>query len=320
MDETAPKILFAFPLRKVKERLDPVLPSIGPFEPPITAHLGPEAAEIRALVTMGPLTTDAALMDRLPKLSFICCVGVGYEGVDIAEAKRRGILVANTPGANADAVADLALGFLISVLRQVPAGDRVIREGKWTEQIPPGRRLGGEVRGRKIGIYGYGAIGSKIAERCLGFNAEIGYHGRKEHPGVPHPYFPSLAALAEWADVLMVSVRPTERNRGAVNEAVMRALGPGGILINVARGSVVDEPAMVALLQSGALGGVGLDVFHDEPHVPEALFSMPNAVLTPHIGGATVEAMQRVQDLVLANINAFFSSGKVLTPIPEMAE
>jgi glyoxylate reductase len=320
MNQPSPQILFAtaFP-RDILAELGPGFAAIGPFDPPLQDHLGAEAQTIRALVTIGTLKTHVELMDRLPRLGLICCFGSGYEGVDIAAARQRGIMVTHSPAVNAGAVAEFALALLLASTRHILSGDKFVRDGAWKQQIPVRMRLARGLEGRKIGIYGYGAIGAKIAERAASFGTEIAYHGRSERADIPYPYHPSLLSLAEWADVLMVAVRAAEGNRHAVDAQVMRALGPEGILINIARGSVVDEAALVALLQSGELGSAGLDVFEHEPRVPAALLALPQVVLSPHLGGATFGAFEAMQDLVVANLRAYFESGTVLTPIPELA-
>lgn len=324
MGEAVQKILFAtrFP-EALRERLQalPGRPAvIGPFAPhqaPGQALDPAEAAQVRALVTMGTLPTRAALLDRLPGLKLISCFGSGYEGVDVAEAARRGILVTHSPAVNAGSVAEQAMGLLLAVSRQIVRADRYVREGGWeTEARMPVLR---GLEGQRLGIYGYGAIGARIAAMAAGFGMEIAYHGRSAKPGAPYPFHPTLAGLAGWADVLMVAVRANERNRGAVDEKVLRALGPEGILVNVARGSAVDEAALIRLLEAGALAGAGLDVFENEPVVPPALKASPRVVLAPHMGGGTVQAFEAMQDLVVRNLAAFFGEGRVLTPVPELA-
>lgn len=314
-----PEVLFATPFPAgLRERIEPSPGAIGPFDSPVENHLSPDqAAAIRVLVTIGTLKTGAPLMDRLPNLALICCFGSGYEGVDVAEARRRGIMVTHSPAANAAAVADLAMALLLAANRHIVEADRFLRDGSWQSRavrMPVVRGL----EGRKLGIYGLGAIGAKIASRAAAFELEIAYHGRAPRPDAPYPFHPTLQSLAQWADVLMIAVRANAGNRHAVNAEVMRALGPEGILVNIARGSVVDEAALIRLLQSGELGSAGLDVFEHEPSVPDALKAIPHVVLTPHIGGGTLQAFAAMQDLVLANIAAFFASGAVATPVPEL--
>jgi glyoxylate reductase len=277
-----------------------------------------DAAAIRALVTVGTLQTDAAVMDRLPNLGLICCYGSGYEGIDIDAALKRGITVTYSPAVNAAAVADLAMGLLLAANRHIVTADKFVRDGLWhghpSARMPIVRGL----TGRKLGVFGLGAIGTKIAARAAAFEMEIAYHNRSRRPDVPYAFHDTLQALADWADILMIAVRADATNRHAVNANVMRALGSSGIIVNISRGSVIDEQAMIALLQAGALGSVGLDVYEHEPNVPEGLIALPHVVLAPHVGGGTGEALEAMQNLVVANIKAFFAGQSVITPIPEM--
>jgi glyoxylate reductase len=303
----------------LQARLEPYFTVTGPVELPIIAHLDPAtASEVRALVTVGIMETSAALMDFFPNLALISCLGSGYEGVDIEAAMRRGIVVTHSPAVNAAAVADLALALLLAANRHLVAADKFVRDGHWRRgtlaRIPVVRGL----EGRRIGIYGYGAIGAKIAARCAAFEAEIAYHSRTEKPDVAFKSYPTLQSLANWADILMIAVRADATNCHAVDADVMRALGPEGILVNISRGSVVDQAALIALLQAGELGGAGLDVFEHEPIVPDALKGLPQVVMTPHLGGATRQARAAMEDMVLANITAFFAGAALPTPIPEM--
>ena len=303
----------------LRARLEPGFAVTGPVELPIIAHLDPAiAAEVRALVTVGIMETSAELMDFLPNLALISCLGSGYEGVDIAAAMQRGIMVTHSPAANAGAVAELAMALLLAANRQILAADKFVREGLWRRNALAGIPVARGLEGCRIGIYGYGAIGAKIAARCAAFEAEIAYHSRSEKPDVGYDFHQTLQSLADWADILMVAVRADASNRHAVDANVMRALGPEGILVNISRGSVVDEAALIALLRSGELGGAGLDVFEHEPMVPDALKAVPQVVMTPHLGGATRQARAAMEDLVLANITAFFAGRAVPAPIPEM--
>lgn len=312
--------LLAYPFLPVfRAKLATVCPVLGPFDPPIGSTLPPEqAAKVAILVTLGSLTTDAAVMQRLPGLGLICCYGSGYEGVDLAEAKRRGIHVAHSRGANAAAVAEQAMALLLAACRRTVEADRVVRITGWRRGpgggLPPARGLDG----RRLGIFGLGAIGSRIAVCAAPFGPEIGYHNRAPRPDVPYRYFPTLQALADWADILMVAARADAGNRRAVSREVMQALGPHGIVVNISRGSILDEPALIDLLQKGELGAAGLDVFENEPNVPEALKQLPQAVLTPHIGGSTIGAQAAMQDMVLANVTAFLRGDRPPTPVPEM--
>ena len=309
----------AFP-SGLREKIDPSIGLIGPTGQPVGANLSAEeTASIRALVMMGALKIDGATMDRLPNLGLICCYGSGYEGVDLKEAVKRGIMVTYSPGANASSVADLAMALLLAANRRIVVSDKFVRDGLWqghtTARLPEVRGL----TGRKIGIFGFGAIGAKLAARAAAFEMEVAYHSRSKKPDVPYAFHETLQSLVDWADTLMIAVRADESTRHLVNADVMKALGPDGILVNIARGSVIDEQAMIALLQSGELGSVGLDVYENEPMVPDALKALPHVVLAPHIGGGTSESHVTRQDMVAANLAAFFAGKPVITPIPEMA-
>ena len=303
----------------LQARLEPDFAVTGPVALPIGAHLDPAiAAEVGALVTVGVMETSAGVMDFFPNLALISCLGSGYDGVDIEAAMRRGIMVTHSPAANAAAVAELAMALLLAANRQVVAADKFVRDGLWRRNALVGVPVARGLEGRRIGIYGFGAIGAKIAARCAAFEAEIAYHNRSSKPEMPYGFHPTLQSLADWADTLMIAVRADASNRHAVDAGVMRALGPEGILVNISRGSVVDEAALIALLQSGELGSAGLDVFENEPMVPDLLKALPQVVLTPHVGGATRQARAAMEELVLSNIVAFFAGDAVPTPIPEM--
>lgn len=312
-----PSILLACPFAPgLHERLAPFGAVVGPCPPGEI----PVPGAIRVLITMGTLTTDAALMDRLPGLKLVCCYGSGYEGVDLAAARARGIMVAHSAGANAAAVADLAMALLLGAIRQVPVADRFVREGSWAG--PPARRLP-PVRGltgRRVGVFGLGAIGEKIARRAAAFETEVAYHSRTRKPEAPWAYHASLAGLADWADILMIAARADASNRHAVSRAVLAALGPDGIVVNIARGSIVDEAALIDLLEQGKLAAAGLDVFEREPLVPNGLCALPQVVLAPHIGGSTFDGHDAMQAMVAANVAAFTAGRPVPSPVPEMKD
>jgi lactate dehydrogenase-like 2-hydroxyacid dehydrogenase len=258
--------------------------------------------------------TDAALFDLLPNLEIVSSFGVGYDNVDAEAAAMRGIVVTNTPGVLDEEVADLAVGLLLATVRQIPQGDRHVREGRWAERPFP---LSPTLRGRRVGIVGLGGIGKAIARRLDGFGVDIAWHGRRAQPDVAYPYHPTLPGLAEASDVLIVIVPGGPGTRHLINEAILAALGPDGILINVSRGSVVDEQALVAALQSRTILAAGLDVYEDEPHVPEALTAMPQLVLLPHVGSATAHTRDAMGKLVSDNLAAWFQEGRPLTPVAE---
>ncbi len=247
----------------------------------------------------------------MPKLGAIICYGTGYDGIDLAAAAKRNIAVGNSPGANAASVADIAMTLMLAAVRRLPVADNYVRSGDWAGAKPsPMMRPQAGMRGRKVGVYGMGEIGRKIAARVAAFETEVGYFSRSRHD-VPYQYFPSLKALADWCSVLMIAVRAGADNNHAVNADILRRLGSDGLVVNISRGSVIDEAALVAALSDQIIAGAGLDVYAVEPHAPDALTALPNIVLTPHIGGHTLESHVAMQDCVLANLEAFFA-GKPL--------
>ena len=293
---------------------------LGPFETSfgdgISRLPGAEASRIEVAVVYGTSRVTREVIARLPALRLVCCVGSGYEGVDLAAAREHGILVTNGRGTNASSVADLAVGLMIASVRGIAEGDAFVRAGEWVARRP--RREVRGLTGRRVGIYGLGAIGTKIARRCEALEMEVGYHGRAPHDGVRYGFHPTLAGLAMWADVLVVAVRADAGNRHAVDAGVLAALGRDGHVVNISRGSAIDEEALVEALRAGVIAGAGLDVFDREPEVPAALLAMRQVVMTPHIGGDTHEAQSAMRDAVLANVEAFVAHGRVLTPVPGM--
>jgi lactate dehydrogenase-like 2-hydroxyacid dehydrogenase len=280
-------------------------------KPPGEMFAADELADIRAMITAGGTPLGAEAMDVLPKLGAIVCYGTGYDGVDLAAAASRGIAVANSPGANAASVADIAVTLMLSAVRRLPVADQYVRSGDWAAAKPsPMMRPQAGMRGRKIGVYGMGEIGRKIAARVAAFETEIGYFSRSRHD-VPYQYFPTLEALADWCSVLMIAVRAGADTHHKVNADILRRLGGDGFVVNISRGSVIDEAALVAALSDRTIAGAGLDVFASEPHAPDALTALPNVVLSPHIGGHTLESHVAMQDCVIANLEAFFA-GKPL--------
>jgi lactate dehydrogenase-like 2-hydroxyacid dehydrogenase len=270
-----------------------------------------DLADIRAMVTSGGTPLGADAMDRLPKLGAIVCYGTGYDGVDLAAAAKRGIAVGHSPGANAASVADIAVTLMLAAVRRLPVADNYVRSGDWAAAKPsPMMRPQAGMRGRKVGVYGMGEIGRKIAARVAAFETEVGYFSRSKHD-VPYQYLPSLEALADWCSVLMVAVRAGAETNHLVNADILRRLGSEGFVVNISRGSVIDEAALVAALTDQTIAGAGLDVFAREPHAPDALTALPNVVLSPHLGGHTLESHVAMQDCVLANLDALFA-GKPL--------
>jgi len=272
------------------------------------------APSIRAIAASGESKVPAALIAQLPALEIISVFGVGYDGVDVAAAKARGVMVTHTPNVLNDDVADLAIGLMLAAARQLPAADRYVKEGKWpTGPMPLARK----VSGARLGIVGIGRIGQAIAQRALAFNMSVAYTARSARADLPFRYFPSPAALAAECDYLVVITPGGAGTHKLINADVLKALGTKGILINVARGSVVDEAALIDALKNEVIGGAGLDVFESEPNVPEALRALPHVVLAPHIGSATRQTRQAMADLAFNNLKSHFDGHAVHTPVPE---
>jgi lactate dehydrogenase-like 2-hydroxyacid dehydrogenase len=278
----------------------------------LTDALPPEQlGSIRATIAAGGSRFGGDMMDMLPKLGAIVCYGTGYDGVDLKAAAARNIAVGNSPGANASSVADMALTLTLASVRRLLVADGYIRQGSWAALKPtPLMRAPSGMGGRKVGVYGMGEIGRRIAARAAAFESEVGYFSRSRHD-VPYRYFESLEALADWCSVLIVAVRAGPETHHIVNADIFKRLGEDGHVINIARGSVVDQQALVAALTNKTIAGAGLDVFAKEPQAPDALTALPNVVMTPHTGGHTLEAHVAMQDCVIANLDAFFA-GKPL--------
>lgn len=245
-------------------------------------------------------------MDLFPKLGTIVCYGTGYDGVDLKAAAARNIAVGHSPGANAASVADIAMTLMLATTRRILVADQYVRSGDWAASKPsPMMRPQAGMPGRRIGVYGMGEIGRKIAARCAAFESEVSYFSRSQYD-LPYQYFPSLEALADWCSVLMIAVRAGAETRHVVDAEILRRLGADGYVVNISRGSVIDEKALVAALTDKTIAGAGLDVFEKEPHAPDALTTLPNVVFAPHIGGHTLESHVAMQNCVLANLAAFF--------------
>ncbi|MBW8785187.1 MAG: 2-hydroxyacid dehydrogenase [Novosphingobium sp.] len=271
------------------------------------------AQRARGIVTSGGLGLPREVMDRLPRLAIIAVNGIGTERIDLSETRRRGICVTTTPDVLTPDVADMAMALILAGMRNLVGDDRYVREGRWAahEPLPLARR----VSGKRLGIVGLGKIGSAVAERARGFDMAISYHGRHRQPDCPYPFQPSLPALARAVDVLVITVTGGSETRHLVDRTVIEALGPDGLLVNVARGSVVDEAALVEAIAARTLGGAALDVFEYEPFVPPALIASGQVVLQPHRGSATTEARAAMADLVVRNLEAFFAGEAPLTPV-----
>jgi hydroxypyruvate reductase len=267
---------------------------------------------VRGIATGGRLGASGEIIDALPKLEIIAINGVGTDAVDLERARARGIRVTTTPDVLTEDVADLALGLMIAVSRRICAADRFVRAGRW----PTGHMgLSASVHGKRIGIFGLGHIGRAVAHRAEAFGMPIAYSERHQVADCAYRYVPDLVGLAKESDFLVLAASATAETHNIVNRAVLDALGPKGILINISRGSVLDEDALVAALTEGRLGGAGLDVFAHEPEVPKALWSMDNVVLLPHQASATIETRRAMADLVLANLAAHFAGRKLPTPV-----
>lgn len=277
--------------------------------------LGDDArlAETRILVCYGSTRITAAIMDRMPKLDLICIYASGYEGTDRAAAQARGIAVCHSPGANAPMVADLAMGLILAAVRRIAEADRLLRSEGWAAARKA--RVHG-LSSRVLGIWGLGAIGLEIARRAEPFGLAVLYHNRTPRADVPYRWIGSLEALAAESDLLMVAARAGPENRHAVDARVLAALGPDGFVFNIARGSAIDENALIAALQSGAIAGAGLDVFEGEPAISPTLMACPNLVMTPHLGGNTLDSAAATDARVAENIRAFLAEGRPRYLVP----
>lgn len=273
------------------------------------------ASRVIGLASSGESKVPSTLLARFPALKIVSVFGVGYDGVDLAAARERGIAVTHTPGVLTDDVADMAMALMLAVARGLPRADQHVRAGKWPSGGLP---LGRKVSGAHLGIVGLGRIGQAIAQRALGFDMRVAYTARTEKAQSGFTYFPDAKTLAAAVDFLIVITPGGAGTRHLINAEVLSQLGPDGYLINVARGSVVDESALVAALQSGAIAGAALDVFESEPHVPEALWHMDNVVLTPHIASGTVQTRESMADLAFNNMLAAVEGRPVLTMVPEL--
>jgi lactate dehydrogenase-like 2-hydroxyacid dehydrogenase len=281
--------------------------------PDRAAFLRGHADRVRGVAVYSLHGCSAEVIEALPRLEIIACIGVGVDRIDLACAKARGVAVTNTPDVVTDDTADIALALMLAVERRVAEADTFTRRGDWLGgELPFGRAM----RGRKLGILGLGRIGVAIAKRAEAFGMEIAYQGPRQKAQIPYRYFADPAELARWSEIMVVACPGGEATRNLVNRTVIEALGAKGTLINIARGSIVDEAALVAALQSGALGAAGLDVYADEPRVPEALRALSNVVLTPHIGSATHDTRRAMGDLMIDNLHAHFAGRKLPTPVP----
>jgi lactate dehydrogenase-like 2-hydroxyacid dehydrogenase len=284
----------------------------APLQDQKEAAIRDHGERFQAVLTIGAIGLTAAEMDAMPHLKLVGALGVGYEGIDLAAAKARGIVVTNGAGTNDGCVADHAFGLLLAAVRGIVQLDKGVREGLFRDQM---QFYTPNVSGKKLGIIGLGMIGRQIARRAVGFDLEIGYCSRSRKADAPFQFFDNALALAEWCDYLIIAAPGGPDTRHMVDAQVIAALGPTGTLVNIARGSVVDTKALAAALESGQLASAGLDVYESEPQRPEELVGLPNVVLTPHIAGRSPEAMQASVDKFVANAQAFFAGKSVLTPV-----
>ena len=269
---------------------------------------------IRGVATSGTIGISSSLLCKLPNVEIISNFGVGYEQVDIPAALRRGIIVTNTPDVLTEEVADLAMGLLIGTLRRLPQATRFVREGKWKTGAFP---LSPSLRGRIVGIVGLGRIGKAIARRLEASKVKVAYHGRNRQPDVPIPFYPTILELAQAVDTLILSAPGGRETRQIINANVLSALGANGVVINVSRGSLVDEAALAAALENHTILAAGLDVFADEPNVPVALLANDHVVCLPHVGSASVRTHDAMGQLVLENLLSWFKGEGPLSPVPE---
>lgn len=304
---------------------------IGPMHPSVMQHLHShyevlelykfdnplevlqeQGAGIEAIVTGAFHGLNNEYLNYLPDVKVVSTFGVGYDSIDTKALAQRGIQLGNTPDVLNDAVADTAIALLLAVVRQVVVADKFVRAGQWPQGAFP---LTSNVSGKKVGIVGLGSIGQVIAKRLSGFDCEIAYHNRRQRDDVNFAYYADLNALASWADFLIVATVGGEQTRHLINAQVLQSLGSKGTLVNIARGSVVDEEALLQTLQQGVIAGAGLDVFAYEPAVPVAFYELDNVVLMPHLGSATIETRQAMAQRVIDNLEAFFAQGEVLSRV-----
>jgi len=312
---TKPDILMLNPMRPLVETA---------LAPHVTLHRYWDAPDKDALLTaIGPrirgivafvASVPRDLMERLPALEIVASAAVGYDGVDVKAAAERGVVVTNTPDVLTDEVADLALGLLLATVREIPRAEKHVRDGSWSKSHYP---LTATLRGRKVGIVGLGRIGRAIAKRIEGFGVPVSYHGRRQQTDADYPYFASLIEMAKAVDVLIAVTPGGAETRHLIGKEVLEALGPNGIFVNVARGSVVDEQALIQALKNRTILAAGLDVFENEPHVPPELIALENTVLLPHVASASARTRDAMAQLAVDNLLAWLSGKPPLTPVPE---
>lgn len=312
---TAPVIVSLIPEKLMRPKMLEGLRSLGDvlFEPdPLSGFQSERAAEARILVGAHNMQVKKPLLDRFPKLEMTADYGVGFDGYELAEFARRGIALSNTPDVLSRDVADFGFALLLSLTRRTAEADAFVRAGRWpNEDFGLGRRI----FGKRIGIAGLGRIGSVLAQRAAAFEMEVGYTARHEKP-VPYKRFADMQSLAEWADFLVVVIPGSPETHHLVNAEVLDALGPQGMLVNIARGALVDTEALIKALREGRIAGAALDVFEHEPHVETELLGMKNVVLAPHIASGTFETRDDMADLLLENVRAFLEGKPLVTRVP----
>ncbi len=271
-------------------------------------------SRVRAIVGGGETRMNAELFDRCPHAKVVSCFGVGYDGVDTAAAVQRGIVVGHTPDVLNDEVADLGLGLMLSVARQIPQADQYVRSGRWAQAPFPLQR---KLTGARLGLVGMGRIAKAIAQRAQAFQMQIAYTARSRKADLAYDFVPSLTDLAARSDFLLAITPGGEGTKGIINAQVLKALGPRGFFINIARGTVADQPALLEALQNGTIAGAGLDVFYDEPRIDPAFFTLPNVVLTPHMASGTFETRRAMADRLLDNLAAGLQGQRMPSAVPE---
>lgn len=316
--ETLPQVLVLRPpsvFKVMEEEFSKKFQFLKAWESPLPIHLflSRHARHVTALLCSGISPVTADILQQLPSVRLIVTTSAGLNHIDLLECRGRGISVANAGDVFSEDVADTAVGLFIDVLRKITSADRYVRGGSWAVNgdYPLGSKLGG----KRVGIVGYGNIGSKVAKRLEAFGCIISYNSRKKKPSVSYPYYQNVCELAANNDCLIVCCALTDQTHHMINKQVMRALGKEGVIVNIARGAIIDEQEMVRLLVEGQLKGVGLDVFENEPNVPKELFGLDNVVLSPHRAVFTEESFRDLFDLVVGNLEAFFANKPLLTPV-----
>lgn len=295
-------------LARVREHYEAIH---APTEEQRAAAIARDGHRFRAVLTIGSIGLTGAEIAAMPQLELICALGAGYERIDIDAARARGIVISNGAGTNDAAAADHAFALLLSAVRDIPRHDAGTRNGKWRNGVapPPG------ISGKRLGILGLGTIGRRIARRAEGFDLEVGYHNRRRQEDSPYSYFESAVALASWSDFLIVVTPGGASTRHLVDAEVLRALGPQGFIVNIARGSVIDTDALAAALRDGTIAGAGIDVYETEPPPPALIAALGTAILSPHVAGWSPEAIDATVSLFLDNAARHFSGQPVSTPI-----